>query len=533
MDSTTKLLEQLYTAKDLYRQIDNCCNDDKCYLYTGTEPKVPQPEIAKWRMQRFGDEECKKLAEGTLELSRYKWPSFHSRHILSKPTYWHVTTFIMIALGVLAILFFTLFLTTNATIANGNEQVNLAKAEYTAIDNLFSDDNYLTWRALWNSFPTTEQLENGWNSVENSWSAKGYNVSVDTLDEIFQQSKQSNGNITLSTFEYNLRQFLRDNQTTFDKDMVYLRNGISVDELQLSPEFRDNTRSARSAYLTLFILFLVLMLICEIIRFIRKESVLSFIEDRKTYSRELAFRKEEEAEFNKNCHALQEQYDSEAKTEPARYKKSYDEYIQKLNAYEAERDKHNKNISKNIQRNIGKIHKIADELSYLDMLPAKYTYTASNIQIKAGTGTEVDELCDFYHDEVEPLEDEINGIIDILESGRADTYKEALNCYISDCAEQKRQAEANEHMRRMEYEARQSAEEQARLQQAQIKATREAGAAQAKAVIDSQIAALRAQIKVAQSDARAGKITNGHKAEIISALEREITKLENKKKWDY
>ncbi len=520
MGNTTELLKQLHTASELFDEAIHLRYNESMAIrevygeedeeyeeyeeYEEPAPPIPQPEIAKYHMQSFSDEDCKNLAKGTLELAPYKRKMFSLIPSYPKPTYWHISTFIMIALTAIAILLLSFFLSTNAEIGTADKQVELAQTECAGISDLFEEDNYVTWRELWYLSPTTARLKEGWSPVERAWSERGYIVTVATLENIFDNS-DSNGSVLLSTFENNLFRFLLVNhQTTFNHEVVDVVTDSAGFRFVVSDDWYDRMSGTKNALLTLSIIFFVAMVICEIVRIVRKETLFSYISNKKMYMR--AWKREaiDRIEHEKEQKKIEAEYNAEVKSEPARYKKIYDEYLVELKAYEERRDEYYRNkeaikqenlkrLEQIEQENLKRLKQIADEIRSLNMLPTKYG-DGVNRALCEFDGKIVYKGGDLHT--LEALKSEINSIIKILKDGRADTYKEAMNCLISDDNDRKR------------YEIAQM---------------------QANAVYDIEIENLEAQIDKAIIDYKAGRICDIEKNEIIHNLKRRIYELEQQK----
>lgn len=515
MNNTNELLNQLYVVDDAYEEIHQYCIDKKCQPFNEESPKIPQPEIAKWRMQEFSDDDCRKLADGTLELKPYKREKFP----IPLPTLSRITNIIIAVLGVITILFFSFFLAQQIKLSQGDKQVALAKAEYAAIDNLFEDNNYVAWRNLWSYSPTTDQLKSNWNPVEESWNKQGYTVTFDTLEIIFEQAKKSNGNISLSDFEYYLRRHLRNNQTTFNKDMVDIGLNTSI---AVSNEWLHSTEYVRNTLLTFFILFLAGTIGFTIITTVKEKSIFSYVRQKKKYE-------QDKTEYEQEQSRLEEEYNSQILTEHARYKIIYEEYLKQLESYKSLCINHNNEMEKTIQTYYDIILGMVEKISHLDLLPLKYANAISNIKstdyisqkyysdsiIKT---TKYLNLVVFYSSEIKELKTEIDAIIEILEDGRADTYKEAINCYHADCEERYNRELERRHREIMAKQAAQAAENQ-------MKAIKEASIT----VINTKIAEFEVQIEQLNRDYLAGKINHVELNLRTSDIKKKITELERQK----
>lgn len=195
-------------------------------------------------------------------------------------------------------------------------------------------------------------------------------------------------------------------------------------------------------------------------------------------------------QVSKDYDARRNEYLAEQEQEKQRYDEDVEaelvQYKERYAAYEQEYEEYNK-TQKQKQRELAvKYAAVADRiLAHADM-PIKYK-EPFDIDFK-----NVQNVSDFYTYTVAPLQAELKSIADIIKAGRADTLKEAIDCFLKDKALQE-QREAEEEQNRY---ARQQAEQQAEIQKKQLEAQQEQIKAQkeaARSTLEAQIAQLKVQ----------------------------------------
>lgn len=201
-----------------------------------------------------------------------------------------------------------------------------------------------------------------------------------------------------------------------------------------------------------------------------------------------------------------EQYEADKEYDLANYREEYSKYLNRQEKYYEEQNKIKKELAKKYAAVVVKINACED-------IPNKY---------KDSVDVDFENLensLNFYDDTVSALKKEIDNFIRIIKNGRADTLKEAINCYLADEA-MREQVEAQErHRLKMEHQAKIQQEEQLYAANQQVNA-----------ILEAQISELRLKIKSIENDYIQNRISSVEKSQLKSKIESEIFHLQLQKK---
>lgn len=249
---------------------------------------------------------------------------------------------------------------------------------------------------------------------------------------------------------------------------------------------------------------------------IKKKGIIVYISELKNFSLATQNYQLRQKQHTENQAKKRQRYNQEVKEEYAQYKDRYALYLQR-------REEHCANQ---------KVRKQELAVQYADIVKRIFTYEGVPQKYKKPLNVEfadIDDTVEFYNETVAPLRYEIDSLIEIINDGRADTLKEAINCFVVDEA-RREQLEAEEyHRRTMERKAELQRMSQEQAQKAQLEALK----ATAKAPLQAQLAALKAQKQQLEIQQRnCATMKEGMSiANQISALDRQISDLERQIRW--
>jgi hypothetical protein len=545
-EQSIKILKELHEDFEAIRE---CCTK----YYSVHIPLVrevygkrpPQPKIAKYGFQEFSNDDCKKLYNGKLQIADYKPAPFVSKHTTPtkvicenpvkpyKPAFspnveGFFSIFLMCLFFGLACWMLAIIVGSYARIGVSNSELKKAEEQYNEILNLNTDGAYVEWQNIWDDSPTVSKLQDGWTSVSLSWAENGYPVSWDELNDIMNNAKEYNGTIRLSAVESLLFAYIREEKTTYDKNMVEFIGGYggSFSNNVYNDSIKFGLGFAWFGFAAFGIIYIVIIIYRikewkgglialfgeifiyyphhrksyrnELSRYRLESSHLKekelklqqdFEKGTKAYEQELAaerFNFEEEQEKIKN------KYLADIALVLTHYKEEYQKYLNGQEAFENEQDR----LLSEYEQNRDKVRAeanaayniIRDKIRANDNIPVKYREAVIDtideeqdisIEFVIGKGQSARVMAmplqvDVYSNStIYPLEKETAALLNIIRAGRADTIKEAINCYTTDKFNEERIdaiKEAEDERNRILEE---QAEEELRLQEQQLSQQRQ------------------------------------------------------------
>ncbi|MCH5350550.1 MAG: hypothetical protein J1F39_01090 [Clostridiales bacterium] len=380
-------IETLNALNSYYDELGEICNDESLKPF-GEKP--PEPKVAKWRMQRFDDSDCEKLAAGKLEFVKYKREKFTEKHP-QKPVFpkLDLVAWLLFAVGIFMLVMM---------IVKYADLKKIDEHEYEAI-----------------------------------------------------------------------------------KDAEFI---IGL--------YRGGA-----------IFFGVAMVIVEVIRIcaVKSDGLISYFKNLKLFPKKCEEYRERLNQHEEKQQSLEDEYDADVLKDKFEYSIEYALYVGRREKYNNEQKKIKKELAADYS-------KVVEKIKGLNDIPQKYI---NSVDIDFEN---LDNTSLFYERQIEPLQYEVDSLIDIISDGRADTFKEAINCFLSDEAirEQERIAE----MERRELE---------RNHMDQLEAIKR----QSNAFLDTEISELRLQIENAERDYINKRIDLIEKSQIIERLNEQIRNLERQK----
>ena len=197
--------------------------------------------------------------------------------------------------------------------------------------------------------------------------------------------------------------------------------------------------------------------------------IICYFRENKKYSREKAKYESQVKQHREDQINRKRQYDEDVQEELEHYKDRYSLYNHRRIEFYRQRDIKRKELPIKYAKVVERI------LSYEDV-PYRYK---KPLDVDFN---EIEDEVEFYDDTVMPLREEVESLIEIIEDGRADTLKEAINCFRNDEYAREELKAEEKNRANMEWQAQRQAMEQERAQ-------REI----AIAPIQAQIATLKAQ----------------------------------------